>query len=80
MRVIKTGAGDLRGLKAGVVTYNQVTDVRNLLHDKDRATILPTGKAVCRTTVRHSIPRWASGAQGAKNIHDYGTRLVRFRA
>ncbi|MBZ3660991.1 thiosulfate ABC transporter substrate-binding protein CysP [Salmonella enterica subsp. enterica serovar Kentucky] len=52
----------LQGLKADVVTYNQVTDVQ-ILHDKVNCS-LPTGKAVCRTTVRHSIPRWASVRKG----------------
>jgi ABC-type sulfate transport system substrate-binding protein len=50
----------LQGLKADVVTYNQVTDVQ-ILHDKGNL-IPPTGKAVCRTTARRSTPPWVSGA------------------
>lgn len=64
----------LQGLKADVVTYNQVTDVQ-ILHDKGKL-IPATGKAVCRTTVRHSIPRWASWcARGTRKIFTTGAIL-----
>ena len=47
----------LQGLKADVVTYNQVTDVQ-ILHDKGN--LIPAGNTVCRTTAHRSIRRWVS--------------------
>ena len=46
----------LQGLRADVVTYNQVTDVQ-ILHDRGQL-IRRTGRRACRTTVRRSTPPW----------------------
>lgn len=48
----------LQGLKADVVTYNQVTDVQ-ILHDKASLS-RPTGSRACRIIARRSTPPWAS--------------------
>ncbi|MFO6426513.1 hypothetical protein ACLBOM_12730 [Escherichia coli] len=48
----------LQGLKADVVTYNQVTDVQILHAQGSRSR--PTGSRACRIIARRSTPPWAS--------------------
>lgn len=57
-RSSKQALAILQGLKADVVTYNQVTDVQ-ILHDKGKL-IPPTGSRACRIIARRSTPPWAS--------------------
>jgi sulfate transport system substrate-binding protein len=62
----------LQGLKADVVTYNQVTDVQ-ILHDKGKL-LRRTGRAVCRITAHRSTPPWVSWCvRATRKIFTTGT-------
>ena len=62
----------LQGLKADVVTYNQVTDVQ-ILHDKGKL-IPAAGSRACRIIARRSTPPWASWCvRATRRISTTGT-------